>query len=211
MIKTVIFDIGNVLIDCRGEEYMCEMFGRELAGPVGAATFGKPYWRQLDQGILGGEEATERMVSDTPELEKEIRRAMEHVGNCLFKQDYAIPWIQELKEKGFQVLFLSNYSGFLREKNPGVLDFLPYLDGGIFSYEVKMIKPDPAIYKCLIERYGLVPEECIFIDDLEENVEAAKELGIHGIVFKGYKNSYEVVMERLSCREAEERDGKFTG
>lgn len=199
MIKTVIFDIGNVLIDCRGEEYMCDMFGRGLASSVGAATFGKPYWKQLDQGTLSGEEATERMVLDTPELEKEIRKAMKYAGNCLFKQDYAIPWIQELKEKGFQVLFLSNYSEYLREKNPDVLDFLPYLDGGIFSYEVKMIKPDPDIYKRLIERYGLVPEECIFIDDIAENVEAAKALGIHGIQFKGYENSYDEIMSKLSC------------
>ena len=197
MIKTIIFDIGNVLIDCRGEDYLCGMFGEEQAGAVAAATFGKPYWKQMDQGVMDGEEATERMIADTPELENEIRKAMEYVGNCLFKQDYAIPWIRELKEKGFQVLFLSNYSEYLRRKNPEVLDFLPYLDGGVFSYEVKMIKPNPDIYQYILNVYKLVPEECIFVDDLAENIEAAKAAGIHGIQFRGYEKSYDEIMKAI--------------
>ena len=63
------------------------------------------------------------------------------------------------------------------------MTFLDYVDGGILSYRENLIKPDPAIYQLLMERYDLNPEESIFIDDTPQNVEAARKLGIHGIEF----------------------------
>ena len=58
------------------------------------------------------------------------------------------------------------------------------MDGGIFSYEEKVIKPEATIYRLLLERYNLNAEECVFFDDVEKNVLAARETGIHGIVFE---------------------------
>ena len=60
---------------------------------------------------------------------------------------------------------------------------MPYMDGGILSYKEKKVKPDAAIYRLLMERYNLVPEESVFLDDTLANVEAAEALGIHGIHF----------------------------
>ena len=57
--------------------------------------------------------------------------------------------------------------------------------GTVFSAPLKMAKPDPQIYRYLFETFSLKPEECFFIDDLEENVRAGKALGMDGIVFKG--------------------------
>lgn len=64
------------------------------------------------------------------------------------------------------------------------LDFIPYTDGGILSYEDKVIKPWREIYELLLSRYGLKAEECVFLDDTEKNVDAAVEAGFAGIVFK---------------------------
>jgi putative hydrolase of the HAD superfamily len=58
------------------------------------------------------------------------------------------------------------------------------MDGGIRSWKDKLIKPDPEIYKLCLTRFGLKPEESVFVDDTAVNVEAANELGIHGIVFQ---------------------------
>ena len=55
---------------------------------------------------------------------------------------------------------------------------------GILSYEVKMIKPMPEIYRLLLERYALKPEECVFLDDSEENIEGARRAGIQTVLFK---------------------------
>lgn len=64
-----------------------------------------------------------------------------------------------------------------------VLEFLDYVDGGILSYQEKTIKPEPEIYRRLLERYHLVPEECVFLDDLEANLAAAAQFGIKIIHF----------------------------
>ncbi len=81
------------------------------------------------------------------------------------------------------MLYLSNYSHYVMSKNPEVLDFLPLMDGGVFSCDVKLIKPDRKIYECITKKYNLVPSECVFIDDIERNVKAAKDFGFNAIRF----------------------------
>ena len=61
------------------------------------------------------------------------------------------------------------------------MDFLPLLDGGVFSCEEKLIKPDHAIYERIVEKYNLKPEECVFIDDSERNVIGARECGLYAV------------------------------
>ena len=100
------------------------------------------------------------------------------------RYDYAIPWVQELKQKGYRCLYLSNFSHKAETECADALDFLPYMDGGILSYKEKVIKPQPEIYQRLIDRYGLIPEECVFLDDTLPNVVAAREMGMHAIHFK---------------------------
>ena len=80
-----------------------------------------------------------------------------------------------------RVLYLSNYSKHTMESNPGALDFLPYMDGGIFSCDVRINKPDPRIYQLLIDKYNLDPGTCIYIDDKQTNVDVAVGLGMKGI------------------------------
>ena len=63
-------------------------------------------------------------------------------------------------------------------------DFFQYFDGEVYSYEVQAIKPQPQIYQVLLNNYQLRAHESLFIDDLEINVRAAKDLGIDGIVCK---------------------------
>ncbi|MDE5718684.1 MAG: HAD-IA family hydrolase [Lachnospiraceae bacterium] len=76
------------------------------------------------------------------------------------------------------------------------LDFLPHMDGGILSYEDKVIKPMPEIYQLLIDRYGLTPEECVFLDDTQRNLDGAEKFGIHTILFKNQAQAIEE-LERL--------------
>ena len=73
------------------------------------------------------------------------------------------------------------------------MDFLQYMDGTVFSYQYQIIKPDVRIYEQLLKNYDLRAEECVFIDDKAENVEAAKAAGYQGIVF----TDYETVKEQL--------------
>lgn len=186
MIKTIVFDIGNVLMDWHFKKYVRELWKDDfLVKKVVGAIYGTGYWDELDYGV-DSEEVFSRMIGTEPDYEREIRLTLDHVGECMDKKEYAIPWIRELKDRGFRVMYLSNYSEFVMEAKPEVLDFLPLMDGGVFSCYVGMIKPDSAIYTSLFRKYDLIPEECVFIDDKPENVQAAKALGMAGIVFLSY-------------------------
>ncbi len=186
MIKNIVLDIGYVLIGFEWMEHIRKRFDEETAKIVTNAIWKKGYWSELDRGVLSDEEVLELFYSEAPEHRQEIKEAFDNVGECLLKRDYAIPWIDELKDRGFRVYYLSNYSEHLMRVNPSVLDFLQHMDGGVFSCHVKKIKPDPEIYRRLFEKYELHPEECLFFDDREENVVAAQELGMQAVQFETY-------------------------
>ena len=196
MIKNVIFDIGNVLMDFRWDDYMLKLHKNDAAKikAINAAIWEKGYWPALDRGEITGAEATEKAVAVAPTLEKEIRETLAGAGKAMHKFDYAIPWLKELKEMGQRVYYLSNYSEFAMQANPGVLDFMPYMDGGVFSCFVKLIKPNKAIYQTITEKYRLNPAECIFTDDMPENVRAAQEYGFNAVLFESYAVTYPKIM-----------------
>lgn len=184
MIKNIIFDIGNVLADFRWKEFLQDRgFDEEMVARIAKASVLSPVWFELDRGKWTDEEILQGFVDADPEIEKELHHAFDNVEGMVTIRDYAIPWLQELKAKGLKVWYLSNFSRKAERDCKESLAFLPYMDGGILSYKEQLIKPDAAIYELLLERYGLVAEECVFLDDTLPNVEAAKALGIHGIHF----------------------------
>ncbi|MBQ9628191.1 MAG: HAD family phosphatase [Synergistaceae bacterium] len=184
MINTVIFDVGNVLVDFDWEGFIHRMFpGRnELIAELDEAVWGNGRWDRLDAGDEP-EKVFAGIIAQAPEREQELRKVFENVGDTLRKRPATPVWINELKSRGYRVLYLSNYSHYVMSKNPEVLDFLPLMDGGIFSCDVKLIKPDRKIYECITQKYNLVPSECVFIDDIERNVKAAKDFGFNAIRF----------------------------
>ncbi len=192
MITTIIFDIGNVLADFTWREHY-EKFGYDdaMIERIADATVRSSIWNENDRGVWSDEQLLQAMIDNDPEIEKDIRRVLDNVDTMVVHNDYAIPWITELKKKGYRILYLSNFSRKAREECAQALDFLPYLDGGILSYQEKVIKPMPEIYELLIERYQLVPEECVFLDDTLVNLEAAGKFGIHTIQFKNQAQAIE--------------------
>ena len=192
MINTVIFDIGGVLIDFDWEGFIHRMFpGREeLITELDAAVWGNRRWDRLDAGD-DPEEVFASIIAHAPNHEAELRKVFANVGDTLRKRPATPIWLNDIKSRGYRVLYLSNYSRYVMKCNPDVLDFLPLMDGGIFSCDVRLIKPDREIYKALAVKYNLVPSECVFIDDLERNVEAGKNFGYHGIQFVTLKQAQE--------------------
>lgn len=184
MIKNIVFDIGNVLTYYTWESHIHSFgFSEAVRERVIRATVKSEAWNEFDRGVLNDEEVIGLLVQNDPGVEKEIRRMMENVGGLVSKADYAIPWIQELKGKGYHVYYLSNFSFKAEKECSHALDFMPYMDGGILSCKEKLIKPQPEIYARLLEIYDLIADECVFLDDLDVNVRAAKAAGLHGILF----------------------------
>lgn len=192
MIKTIIFDIGNVLTGFYLTEfYASKGYDETMVKRLEKATLFTPVWGELDRGKWTIPEIIDGFVANDPEIETDIRSVFSNVQGLLVRFDYAIPWIQELKRKGFQVLYLSNFNKPVHEQCLDALDFLPYMDGGILSYQDLVIKPEPEIYQLLINRYHLVPSECVFLDDLQQNLDGAAKFGIHTILFKNQADAIE--------------------
>ena len=185
MIRNIIFDIGNVLTDFRWRGFLADKgFSPEMIERIARASVHSPQWAEYDRGVLTDEEVLESFVRNDPEIERELHAAFDDFDRMVTPRAYACPWIRELRGKGYRVYYLSNFSHKAEAECPEALDFIPLMDGGILSYKDKLIKPDPAIYKLLLARYELEAEECVFIDDTQVNVEAARKLGIQGIVFE---------------------------
>ncbi len=200
MIDTVIFDIGNVLMGWDFRAYLKDIFSdEETIDAVERAIIKSGLWAALDEGA-DTNETFKKMQALEPGYEKEIEYAFFNAGGSMKKWDYALPWIQELQKRGYRVLYLSNYSKHSMECDPGALDFVPYMDGGVFSSLVKVAKPDTRIYKLLFERYDLDPSRCVFIDDNEENIRVGQSLGLHCILFRGYESARAKLEEILDDR-----------
>ena len=185
MIRNIIFDIGNVLTDFRWKEFLEDKgFDEAMVKRIAKASVQSPVWNEIDRGVWSMEELMQAFIRQDPEIEEELRRAYGDITGMVTKRAYAIPWIQELREKGYRVYYLSNFSEKAYEDCADALDFLPYTDGGILSYREKLVKPDPEIYRRLLSRYSMEARESVFLDDTALNVEAAERLGIHGICFR---------------------------
>lgn len=192
MIRTIIFDIGNVLADFTWEAHY-RRFGYtgSRLERLARATVKSDAWNEYDRGELTGEEILQKFIDNDPEIEADIRKCLADVEGMVIRNDYAIPWLQELKQKGYQTLYLSNFSERAARECAKALDFLPYMDGGILSYQEKVIKPMPEIYQLLIDRYQLVPAECVFLDDTQKNLTGAEAFGIHTILFQDQEQAKE--------------------
>ena len=190
MIKNVVFDIGMVLIDFSWRECMRDCgIKEEDVMRVAQATVLSPYWNELDRGLLSEDEIVKNFVSLAPDLEDEIKRFFSIVTVSMPPFDYSEGWLRSVKERGYGVYILSNFSNHNFNVNLPRYTFLKHADGMIISYRYKTVKPERKIYECLLSEYGLDPEECVFIDDREDNIAAAKELGFSGIVFKSFEDA----------------------
>lgn len=198
MIKNIIFDIGNVLVGFEPVEYLKSFhFPPEKETIIKKALFGTHAWNEYDRGALSLEEIEELFAANAPQNREDVLRVFRGAYQCITREDYAIPWIKELKAKGFRVYYLSNYSDHMRRHTLDSLDFLPYMDGGLFSYEVHQIKPEPEIFCSLLKRCPeIVPEESVFFDDAPANIEAAANLDFNAILFRN-KAQAEMALERL--------------
>ena len=182
MIKAVVFDIGNVLVDFGWKDYLDRTFEDEsVRKELAEAMFLNSDWQEGDRLDMTYEEYVQMFVDNAPHLEKEIRYVLSHMSDFFSEYTYTRQVIREFKEEGYKVYFLSNYSHAAYDQTKEILSFTEEMDGGIFSYRENMAKPDPEFFKLFCSRFDLKPSEIVFLDDLKENVAAARMLGLQGI------------------------------
>lgn len=192
MIKNIVFDIGDVLVKFMPEASVRYVGVDETeVNDVLAATVGSRWWAELDRGVMDEEEVIEKMIEESPKYKDSIRKFFDDGKELLVEAfDYSEKWIDDMKSRGYRVYLLSNYprSYFLLHSETR-MKFVKNVDGRVVSAFVKSVKPEPEIYKILLDTYSLNPDECVFIDDREDNVEGAIKAGMHGIVFKNFEDA----------------------
>lgn len=189
MIDTVIFDLGKVLVEFQPEEGMRKLgFTEEQIQNIMANIF-SGLWEECDRIPYSDAEIRALFKSRVPGMEALIDKMWDNVTVFTDVYSYSRQWLQELRDKGLKVYILSNYGKQAFEVNSKKYDFLELADGMVISYQVGMVKPDPRIYKTLLERYDIDPARAVFIDDRQNNVEGAGAVGLKAILFKNYEQA----------------------
>lgn len=195
----VVFDFGAVLFTWRPIDLVTECFPDRaptpaLAGHLAHEVFGHPDWQAFDRGTASMDEVIERTVARLGLDRQALTQLVGEIGERLVPMPDSIALLTRLhalraqqQAQGGQPLklyFLSNMPVPYARTLERLHAFLKAFDGGIFSGDVLLIKPEPAIYQLLQSRYVLEPAKTVFIDDLLGNIEAAQAQGWHGIHFK---------------------------
>jgi 2-haloacid dehalogenase len=183
---TVIFDLGGVLLDWNPRHLYRQLFaGDEAAMEHFLATVCNSAWnRQQDAGRTVAEGCALLKIEHPDKADLIDAYYARHLDMIAGPIDGTVAILAELRERGTKLYFLSNYSAETYPLALGRFEFLSWFAGGIVSGEHGVIKPDPAIYRLLIERCTIDPARAVFIDDVAANAEAAYAFGIHPIHFQ---------------------------
>lgn len=193
--KNIIFDLGAVLIRWNPKELFTTVFKDEPHTAEQLLPITKTEaWYNLDKGVFTPAQCAENLAH-TFDKEK-VLKCITAVPAHLIPLHEGLEILYAIKQKGYKTYILSNM-GEGSHKQIMHYDFLKEFDGSIFSYQVKLCKPDPDIYKKLLETYDLIPSECLFIDDVMANIKGAQEVGIDGILCSDH-NFVLSEMRRLS-------------
>jgi len=201
MIRNVIFDLGNVLISFIPSEYLKKKnYPSTIRNIIIADIFQSEEWKKLDNGEITVNEAIDSIALRSALKREEIALVFNFRADIMFPLDDNVRLLPELKKQGFGVYYLSNFPLDTFEDVRNDYYFFRYFDGGIISAEVKLSKPDTRIFRCFLERYSLKAEECLYIDDIEENVRAAESNGIESILTHGSPKIAALIEEKLNIR-----------
>ena len=197
MIRNIILDFGKVLVDYDFDiffrRYVPDENRRKQFVPI---LYNDGLTPVVDWGEKPFEEIVDDLIAENPEFEPELRIFSEHYPDLIIGE---IPGmknlLKRLKTEGFKLYGLSNWCSkvYITMEQ---YDIFNLLDGYIISSEVHKIKPEPGIYQSLFDRFSLKPEECVFADDKEENVEASIKEGMPAIVFKNAEQ-FEAELRKL--------------
>ncbi|NSW95250.1 MAG: HAD family phosphatase [Bacteroidales bacterium] len=189
MIRNIVFDLGNVLISFKPSEYLKKKnFPENITNTILADIFQSEEWKLLDNGDITTKEAIESIASKSTLKREEIALIFSFRRDIMFPLDRNVRLLPELKKRGYRLFYLSNFPLDVFEEVKNDYFFFRHFDGGIISSEVRFSKPDIRIYKLLLKQYALIPEECLYIDDVETNVRAAESAGMDGLVTFGEDN-----------------------
>ena len=189
-LRAVIFDYGMVLTGPPDPTAHAELV--RITG-LTAAQLDSLYWTDrhaYDEGKLTGLGFWQKLVREagldlSPAAIGELNQWDARMWTT--ENPAMLAWQQQLKQRGLLTAILSNMGDNVLDHMLRTFDWLPRFDVLVWSFQLRMAKPDPAIYHHTLKELGVEPEETLFLDDRPANVEAAQKLGMIAIVFSTVK------------------------
>ena len=196
MIKNILPDMGNVLLTFNPDiplNEFCE--SEEEKQSIRKAYFDGEEWLKTDYGDIKDKDLVDAIKHKVPEKYHEtLKKVAANYDIHMVPFEGAKEFCDYIKNKGYGIYILSNasdkfYEYFQRWKK------LDYFTGYVVSCDIHVIKPDEKIYRHILEKYKLNAEECLFIDDVEVNVEGAKKVGMKAEIFK---ENYDEIIKKYN-------------
>ncbi len=183
-IRNLVFDIGGVLLQYRWKDMFKEYGLSEAESErVGWQVFNSEAWMyKFDRGTIDHEELITELCETYPADAKPMEWFIRHGKEMKVERREIWDLVRQLKNKGYKIYLLSNYSEYLSNLHFRDAEFMNYLDGEVISYEPHFVKPEAEIYHYLTDKYQLNMHECLFFDDRPGNVEGAHAVGMDAVV-----------------------------
>lgn len=198
MVKNIVFDIGNVLATFKPKDFLMDIFKDAKLADQFFEVFFTKLWHEYDQGLYTKEQMIQKGLQKMPDQKEKIKNMMDIWTSYVVGIQKNIDLIHIYQKKGYKVYILSNIPEdsyiYLKEH----YNFIDQVDGGIYSYQHKLIKPDVEVFEVLLDQYDLKANECIFIDDKKENIRTAERLGFYTIWLKDHAKLATLLKENLN-------------
>lgn len=195
MIKNVILDMGNVLLDYDPrvplDAFCSSQAEKDL---IRKELFEGPEWAMGDRGLIRDADRYDLVKERLPKVHWEaLKKCCDRWDVCMKPLPGAREFCEYVKARDYGIYVLSNASDLFYRYFTNFMPF-DFFDGITVSSDLRMLKPEREIYEHVLERYQLKPEECLFIDDRPENAEAARAVGMRAHVFR---NDFEEIRALL--------------
>jgi len=181
-VEKIIFDLGRVLVKFNVRNLFRKIITTEEEIDYFLQNICTWEWHIKQDLVQDTSQASAPLVQQFPKYQEAIEafygRFLEMIEGTYKKN---VELAMDLKQKGYPIYVLSNFPGDQYDKYEKHNSFLQIFDDKIISGHVGLAKPDTKIYQLAIDRFHLVPERSLFIDDKIENIEGAKQLGIQTI------------------------------
>lgn len=201
MIRNLIFDLGNVLISFKPSEFLKRKeYPENKINTILSDIFYGKEWAMLDNGDISTEEAIRSISSRSSLNMAETELIFNMRKEILYPIDDNVRLLPLLKKAGFGLYYLSNFPADLFEEVKNDYYFFRHFDGGLISAEARLSKPDIRFFELFIQKFGLAPEDTLFIDDLPANIEAASVSGMKTYLTYGSDKIAAEVFEILKIR-----------
>lgn len=198
MYTNFLFDMGNVLMDF-SPDYIISQFTTNIEDieKIKEVVFSGSDWRQLDQGVISFDEVLAKVKKDLPKrLHKTVESLFDEWHLHKLPNNDMTDLVKDLKAKGYGIYLCSNAaSRFYTYMDR--YEVFQYFDDITISADLKITKPDPGIYNYIVDKHFLDKKTCLFIDDLKENINGAKAVGIAGYHFNGNTSLLRKFLENI--------------